>query len=273
MRQCLQMGAFTRRSLLAAAAAALGVDRRDVRALRDRVLGRPEAFIPSAPEGRVLLEQVHSAARGRDVALFTAAPAGYGAGAGLPVCLVLHGVTARPSDYRGFGLPRVLTAAVRRGAEPFVLVGADGGVLWWESDESGRDSPQRMLLEEMPRWLEERGFDARRVAAWGWSMGGYGALRLAEARPGRLRAVAAFSPAVAPGDRVFGSAARLDGTPLGIWCGLEDPLYPDVQALVAALPDRAEVSYGEGAHTRAYWNGVTLPAFSFLAAHLSRREG
>jgi hypothetical protein len=162
----------------------------------------PHAHIPSAPEGRIRLEQVSSRARGTTVDLFTTVPHGHGHGdgAGLPVCVILHGVTGRPSDYQGFGLGRFLTDAVQRGAPPFVLAGADGGVLYWEPDPAGVD-------------------------------GGYGVLRLGEVRPGRLRAVAAFSPDVTHSPAV----AR---------------------------------SYGDGAHTRAYWDSVTLPAFAFLGGEL-----
>jgi S-formylglutathione hydrolase FrmB len=237
----------------------------DARRFRDWVLRRPDPFIPDAPEGRWTLETVHSAARGGDVDLFTAVPHGYGAGAGLPVCLVLHGATARPNDYAPFGLPRFLTAAVDRGAPPFVLMGADGGLLWWEPDPDGGDDPERMVLEELPRWAEQRGFDAGRLAGWGWSMGGFGVLHIAEARPGFLRGAAAFSPAVTPGDDVFASIGELAGTPLGIWCGRDDPLYPDVRRLVSALPERPRVvAYAPGAHSRAYWNSVTLPALRFV---------
>ena len=70
---------------------------------------------PRRPRARSRLEQVYSHARGKTVDLFTAVPHGHGDGAGLPVCLVLHGVTATPSDYQGFGLGRFLTAAVQRG--------------------------------------------------------------------------------------------------------------------------------------------------------------
>ena len=96
--------------LLSAAAAGPAALHDDARRFRDWILRRPDAFIPSAPEGVVKLETVHSAARGRDVDLFTAVPQGYGAGAGVSVCLVLHGATARPSDFQPFGLPRFLTA-------------------------------------------------------------------------------------------------------------------------------------------------------------------
>ena len=235
-----------------------------------RVVGRPSFFVPDAPEGQVRLETVHSAARGRDVALFTAVPAGFGAGAGIPVCLILHGATERPADYRGFGLPRFLTAVVRGGAPPFVLAGADGGLRWWEPGHAAGDDPRRMVTDELPRWLAARGFDTTRLAAWGWSMGGYGVLGLAESRPGWLRAVAAFSPAVQPGDAVFAGVARLRATPLGVWCGRSDPLLGDVRTLVASMMvPPAVVSYGNGAHTRVYWNSITLPAFRFLAPRLA----
>ncbi|HYX84975.1 MAG TPA: alpha/beta hydrolase-fold protein [Gaiellales bacterium] len=270
---------LSRRGFLAAGAGALATigagvaveaGPRRLREFRNWIERRPDAWIPSAPEGRVRLEQVRSASRGRTVDLFTAVPYGYGDGAGLPVCLVLHGATARPSDFQSFGLGRFLTAAVRRGAPPFVLAGADGGLLWWQPDESGDDDPQRMLLDEMPGWLERRGFDQTRTAAWGWSMGAYGALLLAEAAPGRLRGVAAFSPAVEPGDAVFSSIDRLAGTPVGVWCGRDDPLYPNVRRLVADIPSRPRiVSYAPGAHTRVYWNSVTLPAFAFVARLLT----
>jgi hypothetical protein len=234
----------------------------------------PHAHIPAAPEGQVRLEQVYSHARGKTVDLFTAVPHGHGDGAGLPVCLILHGVTATPSDYQGFGLGRFLTAAVRRGAPPFVLAGADGGVLYWEPDPSSSDNPQKMLTDEMPRWLSARGFDATRVAGWGWSMGGYGVLRLAEVRPGWLRAVAAFSPDVTHSDRVVAEDGVYRTTPLGIWIGRSDPLFSDVRAFVARLPRRPQVlSYGNGAHTRAYWDSVTPPAFAFLGAALGPAAG
>lgn len=228
----------------------------------------PEPAVPDAPEGVVRLETVFSSARGTDVQLFTAVPDGYGQGDGLPVVVVLHGASATASDFQPYGLPRFLTAAVDAGAPPFVLAGADGGVLQWEPQADG-DNPQQMVLEELPRWLDERGFDADRRGVWGWSMGGYGALRLAQAAPGWASATAAFSPAVSDGDAVHADVELLRDQVLGIWCGTEDGFYPAVSDLIAALPTKPEqVSFGPGAHTRVYWNDHTLEAFAFLAGHL-----
>ena len=238
--------------------------------LKNRLGLGPDPFIPSAREGQVHLETVSSSARGKDVELFTAVPHGHGDGAGLPVVVVLHGASATASDFREFGLGRFLTQAVLDGAPPFVLAGADGGVLRWEKDPSSDDDPQQMLATEMPGWLADRGYDADRLALWGWSMGGYGSLRLAQAQPDYAMAVAAFSPAFGTGDPLFTDVEALADVPLGIWCGTDDPLHEPIKVFVEALPTPPEVaSYSAGGHTRIYWNDHTLEAFDYLAAHLS----
>jgi pimeloyl-ACP methyl ester carboxylesterase len=225
--------------------------------------------IPSAPAGDERVERRRSLTRGRTVDIYTAVPAGHGAGRGLPVCLVLHGGSATAADFPRLGLGRFLTDAVRRGAPPFVLAGATGGKLFWRP--SGGDDPQRMVREEVPVWCKARGFDTSRRVALGWSMGGYGALLLAEAYPGFLRAVAALSPAVRPGDDVFVAARQLRPTPVGLWCGRQDDLYPDVRALAGALPEPPVAgSYADGGHDFAYWSRCVSAAFDFLAAELRR---
>jgi S-formylglutathione hydrolase FrmB len=194
-------------------------------------------------------------------------PAGHGDGRGLPICLVLHGGSKRPADFADLGLGGFLTDSVRRGAPPFVLAGATGDRLAWQPH--GRDDPQRMVHEELPAWCADRGFDTGRIAAWGWSMGGYGALLLAETFPGFVRSVAAFSPAVAPGDPVFDGAAKLAGLPIGLWCGRDDSLYPGVRELHDALPQQPMAgSYQDGQHHFGYWSTVVPEAFDFLARTL-----
>jgi pimeloyl-ACP methyl ester carboxylesterase len=231
-------------------------------------IGGDDWFIPDAPDGQVKLETVMSEERGQEVDLFTAVPAGYGDGSGLPVVIVLHGGTGRPRDYQGFGFGRFVTQAVRDGAEPFVLAGADGDTLRWEP--SAGDDPQGMVVNEMPQWLADRGYDVKRRVLWGWSMGGYGVLRLAESFPDYAGAVAAFSPALFDGDSVYDDAGQLTDLPLAIWCGTEDMFYDADRAFVAALPAPPQiVSYSPGAHTRYFWNDHTLAAFAFLAQHLA----
>lgn len=229
---------------------------------------RTDPVLPGSPAGDERLEQRASAARGRTVDFYTAVPAGHGDGRGLPVCLVLHGGSKTARDFPALSLGGFLTDAVRRGAAPFVLAGATGGRLAWRPHDG--DDPQAMVHEEIPAWCAERGFDTARLAAWGWSMGGYGSLLLAQTFPGFVRAVAAFSPAVSPGDDVFAGVGKLRDLPVGLWCGRYDGLYDAVQALSRALPaGPAAGGYALGRHNFGYWSTVIPAAFDFLAAALS----
>ena len=266
---------ISRRALLRATAGgglAIGLAAAGAGPVRSLLLGGKVSDapgpIPEAAPGEERVERRRSDARGRDVDFYTAVPAGHGDGRGLPVCLVLHGASATAADFPDFGLGRFLSDAVNRGRPPFILAGADGGVLGWEA--AGGDNPQRMIHDELTRWCADRGFDTHRLTAWGWSMGGYGVLRLAEAYPRFLRAVAAFSPAVSPGDRVFRAAESLRGTRIGLWCGRQDGLYENVRSLERALPEPAHAGgFADGRHTRRYWNRVTPSAFDFLATALA----
>ncbi len=231
---------------------------------------RPDWYVPDAPEGAMRLESVASAAMGGKVDLFTAVPAGHGDGAGLPVVVVLHGASASASRFLDFGFGNFVTAAVEAGAPPFVLAGTDDGPLGWLP--AGDVDPQRMLREELPGWLSDRGFDADRRAVWAWSRGGYGALRLALVDPGYARAWAFFSPAVAADDPELEDLSALSGVPLAFWCGTEDGFYDDVRSVVDRLPDPPGITgYERGGHTRAFWNDRTLEAFAWLGESLGER--
>ena len=228
-----------------------------------------DGVIPDVPAGRITLEVRDSQARHRQVGWFTAVPDGHGDGAGLPVCLVLHGASATTADYERFGFAQFLTAAVRAGAPPFVLAGADGGRTSWAGDGDS-DDPQRMLTDEVPAWCDDHGFDTTRLAMYGWSMGGYGALLTAIRNPGLLRGVAALSPAVGSNDEVANHAHELDPDRTAVWCGTADSLYDTVRQMASRIPGGPEIeSYEPGAHTRGYWNRITPAAFAFIGAALA----
>jgi predicted esterase len=233
-----------------------------------QVLGlAPEPWVPDAPEGVVRVERVRSAAMGVDLDLFTAAPNGFGDGNGLPVVVVLHGASASARDLRAFGLGRFVTAAVRAGTPPFVLAGTDDGPVGWTS--AGGSDPPAMLREELPGWLEQRGFAADRRGLWGWSRGGYGALAFAAANPRWARSLALFSPALGEGDPLLAGLGSLDQLPVGLWCGEDDAFADGTRAVANALPRRPEVGvFDPGGHTRVFWNDHTLTAFDWLASHL-----
>ena len=124
-----------------------------------------------------------------------------------------------------------------------------------------------MLAEEIPAWCTDRGFDSTRLAAYGWSMGGYGALRAAELRPDTLLAVAALSPAVSGTTPC--SRTQHGWTPIGQPCGAAGPTASSLEAQALAEEiDPAVAAWDLGAHTRAYWNRITPDAFRFVGEAL-----
>ena len=110
--------------------------------------------------------------------------------------ILLHGLHGN-ARYAAFGgLVEVYTSAVVRGAvRPFGFVAVDGGDNYWHENVPG-DDPMAMLLDEVPRWLKERGY-GEPFAVTGVSMGGFGALLYARRRAERgdpIAATAAISP-------------------------------------------------------------------------------
>jgi S-formylglutathione hydrolase FrmB len=157
-----------------------------------------------------------------------------------------------------------VSAAVSAGAPPFVLAGTDDGPAGWLP--TGDVDPQLMLREELPSWLGQRGYAAERMALWGWSRGGYGALRYVVSGPSWASALALFSPALHPGDPVLSDLDILGDLPWGLWCGESDPFRDGAVALADAAPVPPDpwIS-GEGAHTRIYWNEHTLDMLHWAA--------
>jgi hypothetical protein len=234
--------------------------------VRDAFGMLPDPHIPDAAEGEVGLETVRSQHMG-EIDLFTAVPHGHGDGAGLPVVVVLHGSSASAAAFRDFGLARFVTAAVEGGAAPFVLAGTDDGPAGW-LPSAGVD-PQAMLRDELPGWLARRGFAADRRALWGWSRGGYGALRFVQEQPSWASALALFSPALAADDPALADLSALDALPWGLWCGDRDPFHDGALALADDAP-RAPDPWvqGDGGHTRVYWNDHTVEMMRFLSDNL-----
>lgn len=213
-------------------------------------------------------------------------PHGTAPGTPLPVLLVLHG---RGDDHRdvlgSHRLGAFLSDAVGKAVPPFALVGVDGGNhSYWHQRASGED-PQRMIVDELLPLLARHQLLTSRLALGGWSMGGYGALLLAERLGSGVRAVAVDSPALwlraqdsAPG--AFDSAAdfnthnvladvrRLAGIPLRVSCGTLDPFLPGVKALLRVIPG-AQAELGPGGHDLAWWQHAAPAQLAFVGNHLS----
>lgn len=205
----------------------------------------------------------------------------------MPVALFLHGTGA---DHRmvfdELDAGGVLAGYVAGGGTPFAIAAIDGGETWWHRRESGTDT-QSMLVEEFVPLLARQGVDTGRLAVFGLSMGGFGALLLAsQHRVAGLRAVAAMSPAVwslydAGRSDNFDSAAdfaandifalrpELEPLPKRIDCGTADNLLFSVQDYVKDLPGAHEGGFQAGGHDSGYWRSILPDVLAFLGKNLA----
>jgi hypothetical protein len=205
---------------------------------------------------------------------------------------MLHGYGADHTDALS-GMSPAEAVALRVGGRPLgpmALVTVDGGGGYWHPHPG--DDPLTMLVVELIPMCRSWGLGraAQGVGAMGISMGGYGALLMAERFPGLVRAVAAISPAVwttyaeahgaNPGayrsaedfmdNDVVTHAGALRGLPVRLASGLDDPFQPGVRALAAELP-RAAVAFSKGCHTGPFFLAQEPPSLAFLASHLGDR--
>jgi S-formylglutathione hydrolase FrmB len=158
----------------------------------------------------------------------------------------------------------------------------DGGDFYWHARRSGIDTGQ-MVVQELLPLLARRGLATDRIALFGWSMGGYGALLLASRLgPGRVAGVVAASAALwqspgnsAPGafdDRedfvrndVFAARDKLAVVPVRLDCGRDDPFIAANRAFAHGLPSAA-ATFDAGAHTEEYWTAHAGVQMSWLAS-------
>jgi enterochelin esterase-like enzyme len=272
----------TRRAvLLGGAGVAVGLVGAGVALERDLLPGRTFAYahlglngadgvVPDIEPGRVLTGTFASEARGTDVDYRLILPPG-DEDPSIPVVVALHwlGASAATLTTDRLGLDRYLAQHVMDGGTRFVIAAVDGGRGYWHPHE-GEDAGA-MVLDELLPLLAAQGRPTGRVGLLGWSMGGYGALRLAALRgAGATSAVVACSPAIwsdpdeastdgftdAEEYREFTVVDRqdeLDGIPVRLDVGRGDPFYLEVQEYAEELSPDSEVGYEAGGHTPGYW--------------------
>jgi enterochelin esterase-like enzyme len=257
-----------------------------------------------APPGPQISGTFYSRARNRTVGYTIGYPPRHRPGSSLPLVIMLHGYGGNHADALS-GLSPAQAVALRVGAvplPPMALVTVDGGTGYWNPHPG--DNPQAMLTDELIPLCRRRGLGtagrggAHRIGVMGISMGGYGALLLAEKRPDLISAVAAISPAIwtsyaqaraanagayasaadFAADDAVTHAAALARVPVRIAAGFGDPFLPGVQALARVLPKKTGgespvVSFSDGCHDGSFFTAQEPPSLAFLAGRLSGESG
>jgi enterochelin esterase-like enzyme len=260
----------------------------------DQLLGACSVSGPEltfAPVGPVLNGSFHSRARGREVGYRIAYPPGHARGSELPLVISLHAFGGNhTSGLGGITLARALAAShAGQPLKPMAAVAVDGGGLYWNPHPG--DDPMAMVVDEVIPRCQRLGLGRSQgsIATIGISMGGYGALLLAEKHPDLISAVAAISPAVwttyaqaraanagafaseadFANDDVITHASSLAQMPVRIASGNDDPFHPGVVALAPKLPESATVDFTAGCHDDAFFGSQQHQALAFLGDHLA----
>jgi pimeloyl-ACP methyl ester carboxylesterase len=199
----------------------------------------------------------------------------------LSVVVALHGLGQDHTILHSLGAEHALAGTGRS----FALVAPDGGTSYWHP-HGGEDAGAMVTDELLPR-LAAQGLRTERIGLIGWSMGGYGALRLAGLLgPTRVAGVAAVSPALwtdpASASRSgFSSAdeyrrssvmhdqAELAGISVRVDCGRTDPFAQAVRVYRAGFAHRPSGGFSFGSHDRGYWRRMLPEELAFLGGSLA----
>jgi enterochelin esterase-like enzyme len=208
-------------------------------------------------------------------------------GAHLPVLVTLHAREGScVSVFDGLHFDRFLAAAVASGTPPFAIASIDGGDHeYWHPRADG--DPAGMVVHEFVPLLADHGLRTARIGLFGWSMGGYGTLYLAERLGAERVAVAvAESPAIwqhswQSAGGAFDDAAdfdhhavlgrhlrRLRGIALRVDCGAADGFAPITRELRAAIRPTPAGGIEPGGHDSAYWRSQAPGQLAFVGRHI-----
>lgn len=169
--------------------------------------------VPGGPPPSRRVARFYSAYRRRDVETATLVPPGKASLRGLGVVIALHGAGGNAAEMAELVAPAMTAARVTS----FAVICVDGGDTYWHDRDDGDDPTGMIVYEVLPR-AAKQGLATSRIGLTGLSMGGYGAILLAEqlttppllrsyadtgvapstpaGRPPAVAAVAALSPAI-----------------------------------------------------------------------------
>lgn len=254
----------------------------------------PNETLTFAALGPTISGHFSSSARKRDVGYTIAWPPGFHPGDELPLVVMLHGDGGTHKTAIKGMTPAQLLAIVHREhpsrlntAVPTAMVTVDGGNGYWHPHRG--DDPMGMVVNELIPLCQAKGLGRpeRGLGLMGISMGGYGAIAIAEHYPTLARAVAAISPAIwTTFDQAKGvnaaaytnaqefdaynavtHASALDGIPVQVTSGVDDPFHPGVVAFAKAAPKTTSVIFSSGCHTDSFFVAHESQALAFLTAN------
>jgi S-formylglutathione hydrolase FrmB len=243
---------------------------------------------PAGPRPTRHVVTFASAYRHSTVQMVTLVPATRTAESGLGVVIALHGAGSTPAGLAD----QVATAMTAARIATFAVICVDGGGTYWHQRANG-DDPIGMIIHEVLPRAAAAGLAIRRIGIAGESMGGYGALLLAQRleAPG-VAAVAALSPAIFASyaaahsanagafdseqdfarNDVFAGISALRDVPAWVACGMDDPFEPEAakfRARLAALTGRpAPGGILAGCHDDTFWLRTLPAALQFIGGHL-----
>ncbi|GAC56905.1 hypothetical protein GOHSU_14_00720 [Gordonia hirsuta DSM 44140 = NBRC 16056] len=209
----------------------------------------------------------------------------------LPVVLVAHALNTDERSIFGkaLNMQGVLQHYVDNGGTPYAIASAAVGRNYFHRRADGTDGAAMLLDEFLPMLEDNQELDLRtdRFGLFGWSMGGYGALRIgAIVGAPRVAAVAVSSPAMWAdpmaypprafdsyedylANSLFGQQDKFAKIPLMISIGSADQFYTYTRQWAAQLRPPAAFGTAAGGHTNRFWRSVLPEQVEFLGRNLA----
>ena len=210
----------------------------------------------------------------------------------LPVVIVAHALNTNERSIFGKGLniQGVVQQYVDAGNPPFAVASVDVGRNYFHARTDGADGAAMIIDEFIPMLdkSEELNLRTDRIGLYGWSMGGYGALRIgALIGAPRVAAIAASSPAMwgdpnnfppraldsyfdYQANSLFGQQSAFSKIPVLLSIGMADQFYTYTRQWAADLHPPAAFSTTPGGHTNRFWRSVLPEQIEFLGRNLAR---